>query len=124
MLLIGIILIGKNFIGSKPFKNLTVNEIKCVTVKLMPLNTETSLEEHEIEDLVDILHEVVIYNEDSSFGEYSGQSVIYTITKTDDTEIVINAYNPFIVINDNGYKTKYEPCEQLNSFGNKLGDTN
>ena len=32
----------------------------------------------------------------------------------------ITDYNPFIIINGTGYKAKYEPCERLNNYANKL----
>ena len=36
--------------------------------------------------------------------------------RVDGTQTDIMAYNPFIVIDGIGYKTKYEPCEALNSY--------
>jgi hypothetical protein len=30
------------------------------------------------------------------------------------------AYNPFFIIDAVGYRTKYEPCEKLNSWVNEL----
>ena len=39
---------------------------------------------------------------------------------TDGTQTSIMAYNPFLVIDGIGYKTKYEPCEALNSYANRL----
>jgi len=32
----------------------------------------------------------------------------------------IMASNPFVVINGTGYKTKYEPCQKLNGYANRL----
>ena len=65
--------------------------------------------------MVEYLKDVVIYNEDNSYKEYSGQGVIFTLNMTDGTQTSIMAYNPFLVIDGIGYKTKYEPCEALNS---------
>lgn len=121
---ISIIFILTNVNGRKPFKALMKEEIKEVTVELYPPDIKAKLDEEEIENLVEILQEVVIYNEDNTYTEYSGQAVVYRITKTDDTVIEIQAYNPFLIIDGIGYKTKYEPCEQLNGLGNKIGDTN
>ena len=39
---------------------------------------------------------------------------------TDGTQTEVMAYNPFLVIDGIGYKTKYEPCEALNSYANQL----
>lgn len=121
VLIICVILIGKSLTGSHPFKDLKVEEIASATVELYPPNTKAELDSQEIEDLVGILHEVVIYNKDNSYTEYSGQAVVFKITKTDGTVIEISAYNPFLIIDEVGYKTKYEPCEQLNKLGNNIG---
>lgn len=69
---------------------------------------------------MEILHKVVIYKEDNAYTEYAGQGVSYEITKTDGTITRIIAYNPFVIIDGVGYKTKYEPCEQLNWLGNNI----
>jgi hypothetical protein len=58
-----------------------MNEIKEVTVKLLPSNDTKSLNEEEIIELTETLHDVVIYNKDNSYTEYNGQAVIYTIAK-------------------------------------------
>lgn len=121
IVLICIILIGKGLTGTHPFKNLTVEEITSATVGIYPPDTEAELNSQEIEALVEILHEVVIYDQDDSYAEYNGQAVVFEITKTDGTIININAFNPFIIIDGVGYKTKYDPCEQLNRLGNNIG---
>lgn len=107
-------------IGTKPFKNLEANEIRSATVRLLPPDTSISLDHQEIISLVKILNEVVIYKKDNSYTEYDGQAVIYTIPKIDGSEVVICAYNPFLIINGIGYQTKYIPCEKLNVLGNSI----
>lgn len=109
-----------SFRGTRPFTALTVSEISSVSVQLLPPDTILELNDTDIEELVSILHTVVIYNKDNSYGDYNGQAVIYTITKTDGTQTVVQAYNPFLVIDGTGYKTKYEPCEKLNRLGNEI----
>ena len=99
-------------------------EIKAVTVELYPPDTKAELDEEEIEDLVEILHQVVIYKKDDTYNEYCGQAVVYKITKNDGTTIEVQAYNPFLIIDGIGYTIKYEPCQQLNSLGNKINDRN
>ena len=106
--------------GTKPFQDLAVSEISNVSVQLMPPDIALNLNDTDIERLVSILHAAVIYNRDNSYGDYNGQAVIYTITKTDGTQIVVQAYNPFLIINGTGYKTKYEPCEELSRLGNEI----
>ena len=53
------------------------------------------------------MNDVVIYNEDNSYTEYAGQAVVFTLTMADGTQTESMAYNPFLVIDDVGYKTKY-----------------
>lgn len=112
--------IGRPFIGTRPFKDLTAKDIKEVTVKLIPPDTELEFTDEEVDKLVERLNRVVIYQKDKSYGKYAGQTVIFTITKTDGTQISINACNPFIIIDGVGYKTKYGPCEELNNLANNL----
>ena len=33
---------------------------------------------------------------------------------------IFKLYNPFLIIDGVGYKTKYEPCQALNSYANEL----
>lgn len=106
--------------GKQPFKDLSVNEISSVSVQLLPPDETYDLNEKEIIQLLNTLNKVVIYNKDSSYNEYVGQAVIYSITKTDGSKITVNAYNPFIIFDGMGYKAKYEPCEELNALGNRI----
>lgn len=106
------------FSGQKPYKDLETSDIVSATVHLAP--PDKTIQITEIQALVTYLNEVVIYNEDNSYTEYSGQSVIFTLTMADGSQEEIMAYNPFVVINGTGYKTKYEPCEKLNNYANKL----
>ena len=69
-----------------------------------------------------VICEVVIYSRNQSYHNYVGQAVTFTLTMTDGTQMKVMAYNPFIVINGTGYKTKYEPCEKLNQYANRLVD--
>lgn len=107
-------------LGNKPFKDLSISEVSEVSVQLAPPDETFELKSSEIAKFINILQTVVTYRQDDSYKDYAGQAVVFTITKTDGSQIVVNAYNPFIIINDIGYKTKYEPCQQLNSFGNDM----
>lgn len=104
--------------GEKPFNNLEPSEIVSAAVRLTP--PDKTIQITEIEKLVDYLNDVVIYDKDNSYTEYSGQGVIFTLTMADDTQTEIMAYNPFLVIDGMGYKTAYEPCEALNQYANRL----
>lgn len=116
LIVIGIVVFA--FSGQKPYKDLEESDIVSATVHLAP--PDKTIQVTEIEELVAYLNEIVIYNEDNSYTEYSGQAVIFTLAMADGSQEEIMAYNPFVVINGTGYKTKYEPCEKLNNYANKL----
>ena len=59
---------------------------------------------------VDVASGVSYGGDNNSYTEYAGQGVIFTLTMEDGTQTEIMAYNPFLVIDGVGYKTKYEPC--------------
>ncbi len=63
---------------------------------------------------------MVIYQEDNSYTGYNGQGVTFTLTMSDGTQTQIMAFNPFLVMDGIGYRTKYEPCEALSSYANRL----
>lgn len=124
IVVVGIILLGiaaALFLltyGKKPYKNLDASQIASARVRITPPDKTVEIE--DIEELVGYLNEVVIYNEDNSYTEYTGQGVIFTLTLTDGTQTEIMAYNPFLVIDGVGYKTRYEPCQALNKYANRL----
>ena len=113
-----VIMIFASVRGRKPYKDLDAVQIVSATVRLSP--PDKTVQITEIKELVDLLKEVVIYNEDNSYTESCGQGVIFTLVMTDGTQTSIMAYNPFLVIDGVGYKTKYEPCEALNHYANIL----
>ena len=116
---IGIIIIVYYAVGGKkPFKDLEPSEIVSATVRLTPPDTTIQIE--EMEELAGYLKDVVIYNEDNSYTEYSGQGVIFTLRLSDGTQTEIMEYNPFFVIDGVGYKTEYEPCQALSAYANRL----
>lgn len=107
-------------IGSKPLRGLTVEEVTSATVELCPPDATLELAQEEIEELIPILNRVVTYRRDNTYRESDGQAVIFTLTKSDGTQLRVQAYNPFIVSDGEGYRTKYGPCEELNQLGNDL----
>lgn len=117
-LLIAGLLTWKFLFGAKPLRSLRAEEVASAAVELYPPNVTLTLTQEDIARLISILNQVVTYQRDDSYGEYSGQAVIFTLIKTDGTQLRVQAYNPFIVIDGAGYRTKYEPCEELNQLGN------
>ena len=116
--LAGIVLAKKFLIGARPLRGLSTDEVASATVELYPPNVTLELSREEVEELVSILHRVAVYQRDDSYGEYTGQAVIFTLARSDGTQLRVQSYNPFIVIDGVGYRTKYEPCEELNRLGN------
>lgn len=104
--------------GRKPYEALEEDQIISAAVQLSP--PDKTIQITEMKELVDLLKDVTVYNEDNSYTEYSGQGVTFTLVMTDGTQTSIMAYNPFLVIDGVGYKTKYEPCEALNHYANML----
>ena len=104
--------------GRKPYEALEEDQIISAAVQLSP--PDKTIQITEMKELVDLLKDVTVYNEDNSYTEYSGQGVTFTLVMTDGTQTSIMAYNPFLVIDGVGYKTKYKPCEALNHYANML----
>ncbi len=105
-------------LGKKPYENLDAAQIMSAKVLLSPPGKTVEIE--DIPELAAYLNDVVIYHQDNSYTEYDGQGVIFTLTMMDGTQTEIMAYSPFLVIDDVGYRTKYAPCEALNSYANEL----
>ena len=119
--LIGIGISVPLFSGHRPFKNLTAEDITSANVRLSPPDTTIQISEtEELEELASYLNEVVIYNKDNSYTEYVGQGAIFTLSLADGSQVEIIEFNPFIIIDGTGYKCKYEPCEALNNYANRL----
>ena len=106
-------------IGHRPFRDLESSDIRSVAVELLPPDVTIQLDRDEIDALASLLREVRVTRRDDSYTGYDGQAVRFTLTLTDGTTTV-TAYNPFLIIDGQGWRTAYEPCEALNAFGNRL----
>lgn len=116
--IVGGILAAFVMAGRRPYKDLTAADIQSATVLLTP--PVITLEIPDTGELAEYLSQVVIYDRDDSYTEYAGQGVIFTLHLADGSTTDIMAYNPFLVIDGVGYRTKYEPCEALNRYANGL----
>jgi len=101
-----------------PYKDLKASDIVSATVYFFP--PDKTVQITDVEELVSYLGEVTIYNEDHSYNDYCGQTVLFTLTMADGAQEKITAFNPFVIINGVGYKAKYEPCERLSRYANQL----
>lgn len=115
-----LIILTKNFVGTYPFKHLKAEEIKNVSVWVIPPDTTVELTEEETEEMVHILHNVKIYNRSWKHMFSGGQSCIFSIKYNDGDVIEINAFTPSVIIDGKGYRAEYEVCEELNQFANNL----
>lgn len=118
ILIITAIIAEPQKIGRKPFAKISGADIAYATVQLLPPDKTVALT--DLYKLADALNDIVVYEKDNSYTDYDGQAVVFTVNMTDGTKTVINAYNPFIVIDGVGYRAKYEPCERLSQLANKL----
>lgn len=113
-----IITVYASVVGRRPFVDLDASEIALATVRLIP--PDKTVEIADTESLEEYLKDVVIYRRDSSHSQYAGQYVNFTLTMKDGARTEVAAYNPFLIIDGVGYRTKYEPCEALNQYANDL----
>lgn len=110
-----------NTFGTKPFAKLTADDVMSAELFIVPPDSTVTITDKEyIAELTDILNELIIYQEDNSGREYDGQLVQVAITLKNGETHTIGAYNPFLFIDGECYRTKYEPCQKLNSFGNRI----
>ncbi len=104
--------------GTRPFSRLEAADLAAATVRLTP--PDKTLLVADPGQLVEYLKDLVIYQRDDSYQEYCGQAVTFSLTMADGSQITVADFNPFLVIDGVGYRTKYEPCEALNNYANKL----
>ncbi len=106
------------FMPRKPLKNIKPSDVISAEVYLSPPDETVPIP--DIPELVSYLNEVVTYQKDSSYTEYEGQGVFFTLTMSDGSSREIMAMSPFVVIDGTGYRTKHEACEKLNQYANEL----
>ena len=104
--------------GSKPFENLTEQDLISASVELTPPGEEVCIE--NLQEMAKKLKKVVVYGKENSDEIYAGQSVVFTFVMADGTERRIEVCAPFVVIDGVRYQAKYAPCEELNVYANEL----
>ncbi len=115
-----LIVIGTTY-GEKPFARLNASDVESATLYAAPPSAEIAISDQQIlSELVDILHSVKVYDKSEKGREYDGQLVRFTLTLKDGSVLNVGAYNPFLYIDEIGYKTAYGPCQRLNQLGNRL----
>lgn len=105
--------------GTRPFKDLRAEEITSIELTARPPDITTQIVEQDtIQEIVSALNQVVIYQKSDEWRDYNGQYVQFTLT-IESGEVEVAAYNPFVIIDGQGYRTQYEPCEELNWLANE-----
>lgn len=109
--------------GSLPFKDLNTSEIAFINLYCIPPDVSIVIDDRKaIEEISAILQTIVEFEKDDTGREYDGQLVQFTLTMLSGEIIQVGVSNPFIIIDGQHYRTKYEPCEELNRIGNLLLD--
>ena len=70
--------------GKMPYKDLKASDIVSVAVYLSP--PDETVQITNAEELVSYLRKVTIYNEDTSYTDYCGQTVMFTLTMADGSQ--------------------------------------
>ena len=108
-------------ISQKPFSDLAANDISSISVFAIPPNETVLVDDIEqIEQIIDILNTVIIYQKSDGWKDTGGQMVTFTISKATGEVMEVSAYNPHLIIDGQGYKTEYQPCENLNRIANTI----
>lgn len=110
--------------GTKPFAELTVEDITSVSLEYNHGGDRHFyiLNETQTEKFVSILNGFIIYDENERWNETSGGSDIYTITKADGTETVVILITPCVGIDYKGYNAKGNSCDKLQLFAERIVD--
>ena len=73
--------------GKMPYKDLKASDIVSATVYFFP--PDKTVQITDVEELVSYLGEVTIYNEDHSYNDYCGQTVLFTLTTVSYTHLTL-----------------------------------
>lgn len=107
--------------GSRPFKGLRAEDVRSIEVAARPPDvTRKITDAARIAEIMDVIKSVVIYQKSDEWREYAGQAMEYTLEMQSGGQVTLAAYYPFLMIDGQGYRTKYGPCEELNRLGNEL----
>ena len=108
----------------QPFSDLSVSDIYSISVYAIPPDKAIMVNDVEqTEAIVQILRTVVVYEKSNAWKKSSGQGVYFTVNKTSGEVVVVRPYGLHLIIDGQGYKTEYQPSENLNRIANTLLDT-
>jgi len=123
MILVGGVFVFKALTEEKPLNSLSASDISEVTVSVNYYGTVLTLDEHELNELVEILRKVVIYDRVHSdrYAAAGGQNLTYNISKTDGDIVTITEIDTDIISIDGvGYRAKVKPLGELQRLSSRL----
>lgn len=109
------------FFPITPLTSLTMADIEEIHILAVPPDQEVILQQKEIEQMVNLLQEITVYQPGYISGSVAGQFQKYTITKTDGTRIEIaDSGNIAVSINGVSYRAGYSSVEAISDFVNEI----
>ena len=121
ILVVFIFVLFKLNTGENPFKTLKPEEVQKIELLVRPPYSIIEITSaKQIQEIINELNQVVIYEEDNSWKEVDGQYIQYIITMTNGQVKTIGAYDTCIIIEGVGYKSKYAIFENLNKIANSI----
>lgn len=101
-------------------KAISADDIDAVTLSAYPPEKTVELSRDQIDKMLSLLEDITLYEADNSYNEYGGQWVQFDISLNNGEKISLAVFNPFFIINRNGYRAEYESCQALNVFANSI----
>ncbi len=106
----------------KTLIDFSAHNIASVELNIQPPNRQITLNKKQVEKLVQMINQVKIGEEESTYLEYTGQWVEFDILFDNNTLTKIAILNPYIIVNEKGYSANESILEELNAFANELLD--
>jgi len=112
-------------VSQMPFSELSPDDISSIIVYAIPPDETVTVDDMaQIETIVEILKTVVIYQKSDEWKKPSGgQGVTFTINKANGNVLIVRPYGQQLIIDGQGYRTEYQPSENLNRIANTVLNT-
>ena len=122
-----VFILGYFLYSDKPFETMRIDEIDVIKVYATHPDKEVVLNAAEMEHAVSLLQDLKIskpgYTLFPPFG-CGGQTVRYTVQKTDGSTVVISNFGNILITIDNiNYQADYESAQPISKFANAVLDT-
>lgn len=111
-------LVGRKIFGKKLFGDLSISDIRRITVQIPPSEEDRPME--ELDKVVEALNDIVVYGLADSFETSQGQSVIYRVTFADGYQIAIGIVDSHISVDGLRYKARGSSCEKLQRLAREV----